>query len=160
VVLTTAFSTHGAHLVRMRVTNAYGLSSVASETINVVGPTVSLMQPFPVVRIAGAETVSGVRLRVLDVRQMPRGASIRLRCKGRGCPIKSARRVAASNTGRVRFRAFRRTLPFGVTLEILVSKAGEIGKYTRFAIRRGKLPERVDMCLDPAGVKPLVCPSS
>jgi hypothetical protein len=47
-----------------------------------------------------------------------------------------------------------------VTLEILVSKPGEIGKYTRFELRRGKLPERVDMCLDPAGIKPLVCPSS
>ena len=53
-----------------------------------------------------------------------------------------------------------RLLRFGVTLEILVSKAGQIGKYTRLAIRRGKLPERVDMCLDPAGLKPLVCPSS
>ena len=94
------------------------------------------------------------------MRQMPARASITLRCKGHGCPIKSARRVAGSNTGGVRFRAFKRTLRFGVTVEILVSKAGEIGKYTRFAIRRGKLPERVDMCLDPAGVKPLVCPSS
>jgi hypothetical protein len=47
-----------------------------------------------------------------------------------------------------------------VTLEIRVSKPGEIGKYTRFRLRRGRLPERVDMCLDPAGIKPLVCPSS
>ena len=159
-MLTTAFSTHGAHVVRMRVTNAYGLSSVATQTINVAGPTVSLMQPFPVVRIVGAETASGVRVRVLEVRQMPAGASITLRCKGHGCPIKSARRVAGSNTGRVRFRAFKRTLRFGVTVEILVSKAGKIGKYTRFAIRRGKRPERVDMCLGPAGVKPLACPLS
>jgi hypothetical protein len=60
----------------------------------------------------------------------------------------------------VEFRRFERSLRVGVTLEILVSKPGEIGKYTRFAIRRGKLPERVDMCLDSTGVKPLVCPSS
>ena len=60
----------------------------------------------------------------------------------------------------VEFRRFERSLRFGTTVEILVSKPGEIGKYTRFAIRRGKLPERVDMCLDPAGLKPLVCPSS
>jgi len=60
----------------------------------------------------------------------------------------------------IEFRRFERSLRFGVTLEILVSKPGQIGKYTRFAIRRGKLPARVDMCLDPAGVKPLVCPSS
>ena len=58
----------------------------------------------------------------------------------------------------VEFRGFERSLRFGVTLEVLVSKPGEIGKYTRFAIRRGKLPERVDMCLDLGGDKPIVCP--
>jgi Bacterial Ig-like domain len=135
----------------------------AAETINVVAPRVSLMQPFPVVRIVGIDTASGVKLRLLKVQQLPAGAWITVRCKGRGCPLKSARRVAVSNkrgVAPVEVPRFERSLRFGVTLEILVSKPGEIGKYTRFAIRRGKLPERLDMCLDPAGVKPLVCPSS
>jgi hypothetical protein len=162
-VLTTSFSTPGGHVVRLRVSNVYGLSSVATETINVASARASLMQPFPVVRIAGTETASGLKLRLLKVQQTPAGARITVRCKGRGCPIKSARRVAVSNKrgiAPVEFRVFERSLRFGVTLEIRVSKPGEIGKYTRFAIRRGKLPERVDMCLDTAGVKPLVCPSS
>jgi PKD domain len=161
--LTTSFSTPGGHPVRLRVTNAYGLSSVATETINVVGPRTSFMQPFPVVRIVGTETASGVKLRLLRVQQMPARARITVRCKGRGCPIKSARRIAVSKkrgVAPVEFRRFERFLRFGITLEILISKPGEIGKYTRFAIRRGKLPERLDMCLDPAGVRPLVCPSS
>ena len=45
-LLTTSFSSPGGHVVRLRVTNANGLSSDASETINVVGPTARLMQPF------------------------------------------------------------------------------------------------------------------
>jgi hypothetical protein len=162
-VLNTSFSTPGGHIVRLRVTDANGLSSVATETINVVGRRASLMQPFPVVRIVGTDTASGVKLRLLKVQQLPAGARITVRCKGRGCPIKSARRVAVSNKRRVApidFRSFERPLRFGITLEILISKPGEIGKYTRFAIRRGRLPERLDMCLDPAGVKPLACPSS
>jgi hypothetical protein len=170
-VLTTSFSAPGAHVVRLRVTDAKGVSSVATETINVLGPGASLqpfpgaslMQPFPVVRIAGTETASAVKLRLLKVQQTPTGARITVRCKGRGCPVKAARRVAVSNdrgVAPVEFRQFERTLRAGVTLEILVSMPGEIGKYTRFTIRRGKLPERVDMCLDPAGVRPLVCPSS
>ena len=162
-VLTTSFSSPGGHLVRLLVTNAYGLSSVASETINVVGPRLALMQPFPVVRIAGAETGSGVRLRLLRVQQAPAGARVTVRCRGRRCPLKSASRVAVSRAlqaSSLEFRAFERSLYFGVTLEILVSKPGEIGKYTRFELRRGKLPTRVDMCLDPAGIKPLPCPSS
>jgi hypothetical protein len=60
----------------------------------------------------------------------------------------------------VSFRAFERVLGVGVTLEILVSAPGEIGKYTRFTVRRGRLPLRVDMCLDVTGVKPIACPAS
>jgi hypothetical protein len=163
IVLTTAFSTPGGHLVRLLVTNAYGLSSVASETIRVVGPRVPLMQPFPVVRIAGTDTRRGVKLRLLRVQQAPAGARVTVRCRGRRCPVRSASRVTASRkqeASSLEFRAFERSLRFGVTLEIRVSKPGEIGKYTRFKLRRGRLPERVDMCLDPAGIKPLVCPSS
>jgi hypothetical protein len=161
-VLTTAFSTPGGHLVRLLVTNADGLSSVAGETIDVIGPRVPLMQPFPIVRLVGTETGSRIKLRLLQVQQAPAGARVTVRCRGRRCPVKFASRVAPSRkpqVSSVEFRVFERYLRFGVTLEILVSKPGEIGKYTRFELRRGKLPERVDMCLDPAGIKPLVCPS-
>jgi len=163
VLLTTSFSTPGGHLVRLRVTNASGLSSIATETINVVSATAPLMQPFPVVRIAGVETSFGVRLGALRVQQLPLGAKISVRCRGRGCPIKFASRLAKAGSRGVtpvEFPRFERGLRFGVVLEIMVSKAGEIGKYTRFVVRRGKLPERVDMCLNPAGELPFVCPSS
>jgi hypothetical protein len=162
-VFTTRFSTPGAHLVRLLVTNAYGLSSVAGGTIVVVSPTTPLMQPFPVVRIAGTETSSGIRLRLLAVQQAPAGSRITVRCKGRGCPVKSASRVAAAGRvglAPVEFRRFERTLRPGVTLEVRIAKAGVIGKYTRLVVRRGKLPERVDTCLAPAGVRPMACPSS
>jgi Bacterial Ig-like domain len=162
-VLATSFSAPGAHAVRLLVTNAYGLSSVATDTINVVGPRVYLMQPYPVVRIVGSETRSGVKLRLLQVQQLPAGARITVRCTGRRCPVRSASRVAASSkrpVPAVEFRVFERTLHVGVTLEILISAPGEIGKYTRFSIRRGRLPLRVDTCLDPTGVKPVACPAS
>ncbi|HWX97781.1 MAG TPA: PKD domain-containing protein [Solirubrobacteraceae bacterium] len=162
-VLNTSFPTPGGHVVRLLVTDANGFSSTATETINVVTPRLLLMQPFPVVRIAGTETSSGVRLRLLRVQQTPAGAKVTVRCRGRGCPVKSLKRFAVPGlrgVAPVDFRAFERRLRFGVTLEILVSKPGAIGKYTRFTVRRHKLPVRVDMCLDPAGINPLVCPSS
>jgi hypothetical protein len=162
-VLSTSFSTPGAHVVRLRVTNAAGLASVATETIDVVGRMSPLMQPFPVVRIAGSDDAAGVKLRLLRVQQMPAGARVTVRCKGRGCPFKSASRLAVSTklgVAPIEMRGFERSLPAGVTLEVLVSKPGEIGKFTRFRVRRGKLPERVDLCLNPAGGQPLVCPAS
>jgi len=162
-VLSTSFSTAGAHVVRLRVSNAAGLSSVATETIDVVGRATPLMQPFPVVRIAGSYDPRGVKLRLLRVQQMPAGARVTVRCKGDGCPLKSVSRLAVSrkqNVAPIEFKRFERSLPAGVSLEVLVSKPGEIGKYTRFKVRRAKLPERVDTCLDPAGAQPLACPAS
>ena len=123
-----------------------------------------LMQPFPIVRIAGSETSSGVHLSLLTA-QAPVGARVSVRCRGRGCPARSESRVAASRKSKagtvmVEFRRFERTLRAGVSLEVRVSEPGQIGKYTRFAVRRGGLPVRVDSCLGPAGVKPIACPSS
>jgi hypothetical protein len=162
-VFTTSFSTPGPHVVRLQATNAAGLSSVASQTIDVTGRRTPLMQPFPVVRIAGSYDAAGVKLRLLRVQQMPAGARVTVRCKGRGCPFKSASRLSVSTkqgVAPIELKGFERSLPAGVTLEVLISKPGEIGKYTRFKVRRAKLPERSDACLNPAGTQPLVCPSS
>jgi hypothetical protein len=148
--------------VQLRVTDAGGLSSVAAETIAVSSPAPTLMQPFPIVRIASTDTPSGVKLRLLSV-QAPEGARITIKCKGHGCPARSQTRIATprkARAGPVAFPRFERSLAAGLILEIRVSRYGEIGKYTRFVIRHGRLPQRVDTCLDPSGIRPMVCPSS
>jgi hypothetical protein len=162
-VVTTSFATPGAHVVQLRVTAGDGLASTAIETIHVSSAPLVLMQPFPVVRIAGSETGSGVSLRLLTA-QAPPGARITVTCKGRGCPTRSESRVAVASRRRggatvVEFRRFERRLAAGVVLEIRIFKSGEIGKFTRFVVRHGKLPERGDSCLGPAGGKPIVCPA-
>jgi hypothetical protein len=161
-VATTSFTTAGAHVVRLRVTAADGQSNVASRTISVTSPEPTLMEPFPVVRIAGTDGAFGVKIRLLSV-QAPAGAQITIRCKGHGCPVTFARQVARSSrrgSTTIAFPRFERQLPPGVKLIVRVYVAGEIGKYTRFVVRRGKLPKRVDTCLDPAGVNPMACPST
>jgi hypothetical protein len=163
-VISISFSTPGSHVVRLRVTDAKGLSSIAVKTIEVASPPLTLMQPFPIVRIAGSDTSSGVKLSLLTV-QAPTGARVTAQCRGRGCPVKSESRLAASSKNRagtvlLTFRRFERPLRAGVILEIRVSKPGEIGKYTSFAIRRNKLPARVDACIGPTNPKPFPCPAS
>ena len=164
--MTTSFSVPGAHVVRLRVSDGNGLSSVAGETIPVAVARLALMRPFPIVRIAGSETSNGVRLTTLTV-QAPPGARVTVSCQGRGCPARSESRVAVSpvrgraiGTVPVTFRRFEHALRARVILRIRVSKPGEIGKYTRFIVRRRLLPERLDTCLDPGGFKPMACPSS
>jgi hypothetical protein len=165
-LFTTSFATPGNHVVQLRVTNALGLSTVATQTVPVRARPLVLMQPFPIVRIAGSETVNGVKISLLAV-QAPVGAQVSVNCRGRGCHPKSESRMAVASARKSRsgvvllaFRPFEHSLSAGAVLRIRVSKPGEIGKYTSFAIRRGKLPARIDACLWPGNDKPIPCPAS
>lgn len=158
---TVSFATPGKHAVELRVSDANGLSDVASQLIEVSYP---LMQPFPVVRIAGTRSGGLVRLHVLTVRA-PRGATVSVACSGGGCPTRSQTLVVprAKSTAVLApvlaFPRFERALPAGVALTIRISHPGQIGKYTRFAVRKGKLPVRTDACLSSTEVKPVPCTS-
>jgi hypothetical protein len=135
-----------------------GVASVAARP-----PSHLLMAPFPVVRIAGVALPGGLKLRLLKVQQAPAGALVRVRCRGRGCPPATVRRMTVAGPHGVRamvFGSFERYLRPGAMLQVFISKPGEIGKYTRLRVRRGKLPDRLDLCLDPTGVKPLACPAA
>ncbi len=116
-----------------------------------------LMKPFPIVRLAGAAIANGARIRLLSVRA-PAGAQVVVRCRGRRCP--APRLAKASGRGPVRFPTLARFLPAGSTLTILVRRAGEIGKYTHFRIRRAQAPQRRDGCLPPNATKAVKCPSA
>lgn len=159
---TATFATPASHQARLRVTAADHLSSIVVETIHMSTPPPGVLLPFPLVRIVGTDFRSRVRLRLLAV-EAPAKSRITVSCRGHGCPAKSVGRTAASRPGRLiwtRFRQFERFLSAGLTLEVRVSRGGEIGAYTRFVIRRLRLPLRVDSCLDPAGIRPIACPAS
>lgn len=162
--LTSSFATPGPHVVQLQVTDAAGGRSVVAETITVSAAPVPLMQPFPVVHMAGSYSSRGAKISVLSV-LAPVGARVVITCHGSHCPAKSLAFVAAagaknkSGTVLITFRRFERSLRAGVVLEIWVSAHGEIGKFTRFTIHRGKSPSRADECLNPAGTTPIVCPS-
>jgi hypothetical protein len=161
-VATATFATPASHQARLRVTAADHLSSIAVETIHMSAPPPGVLLPFPLVRIVGTDFRSRVRLTLLAV-QAPARSRITVSCRGRSCPARSVGRIAASLRGRLiwtRFRVFQRSLSAPLTLEIRVSRNGEIGAYTRFAVRRVRLPLRVDSCLDPAGIRPIACPAS
>jgi hypothetical protein len=58
----------------------------------------------------------------------------------------------------VRFAQFERRLRAGIRLEIFVRQPRRIGKYTRFLVRAGEPPKRVDRCLFPGVQRPKACP--
>jgi hypothetical protein len=159
-----SFATPGSHVVRLRVSTADALSSVAAETITMTEPPKSagVLYPFPTVSIRGWIFPSRVKISHLAVRA-PGGASIAVTCRHARCPARAVRRLAPSKAGDVAwvsFRQFERVLHAGAILEIRVSRPGKIGEYTRFHVRRRKLPVRSDSCLGLAGIEPIACPRS
>lgn len=166
-LLTTSFSTPGAHAVRLRVTDAAGGASTATETVPVKALPSVPMSPFPIVRIAGSLTARGARIKLLTV-QAPLSALVTIRCRGHGCRTKSESRSAIVSSkskqkpGAVllSFGRFERSYGARAELEISVVKAGQIGKYTTLVIRKHKAPVRTDACLLAIGGKPFPCTSS
>ena len=109
------------------------------------------------VRIRGMVYAERVRVRLLSITSM-RGAQVRVRCAGRGCPFRSAT-VRVRATGRtVRIRRLERSLRPGTVIRVTVTQAGRLGKYTRFRIRRGAAPERRDSCVRHGSTRPVRCP--
>jgi plastocyanin len=144
---------------------AVGASPLGVQTQRAIYP---LMSPFPVVRIAGRTSGRGARIRRLSI-DAPPGASVSVRCKGRGCPFKQAKQTVSMRVraGRglpptriTRIRRLEgRTLRTGAILKVLVTRPDAVGKYTRFRIRRNKPPVRSDSCLVPFNTQPVPCPA-
>ncbi len=124
-------------------------------------PASQALSPFPVVRLAGTVARRGVRVRLFTV-YAPLSATVAIHCRGRGCPF--ARRgpsfVTRANATGPNADAGRtltierfggRLLRAGTTLRIFVMHPTRIGKYTRFVIRSGRPPSRVDRCLKRQG---------
>jgi hypothetical protein len=115
-----------------------------------------MLSPFPIVRLVGSVTDVGTQIDLLTVRA-PKGARATIRCRGRGCPV-SRRAKKVVGRAPVRFDAFKRALPAGVVLEVLVDRGGSIGKFTRFKLRQNRRPQRADGCLWPHTTRMAPCP--
>jgi hypothetical protein len=168
------FPAPGMYAVGLEVMDLDGAISTSTQLVNVHLPDTGsrngrqqlhLMSPFPVVRISGRVSSKGARIKHLTIRA-PFGATVMIRCRGRGCPFRRKNQTLAlagaktpSKTVRVK-KLEHRLLRSGTTLKILITRQGEIGKYTRFKIVNGKVPIRTDLCLAPGSTKPQECPST
>ena len=173
-VATRRFSTAGARQVTLRVRDDMGASATVSRTLTVHPPAASspaasspslstpgasppprLLSPFPVVRLVGSLAPGGAIVRMLSVRA-PAGALALVRCSGPGCPVKRVKKVTGKAP--LRFGVLERRLLAGVVLEVFVRSGDRIGKFTRFKIRRNRIPKRTDACLRPGTMRRTACP--
>jgi hypothetical protein len=86
------------------------------------------------------------RVKRLALRGVPRGTTVRISCRGDGCPF--ARRARRAPRGRVSLRRpfNNRPLRPGTIVALRLSMPG-VGRYRiRFRMRAGALPRRTDYC--------------
>jgi hypothetical protein len=108
-----------------------------------------------------AKTKGGLaRFRRLWVARAPEGATVELRCRGKGCTFARRRQIAPPGTSKISFTSALRKakLRRGALLEIWVTRSGMRGKVVRLRVgRRGKVTG-VTLCVLPGSKTPTGCP--
>ena len=120
--------------------------------------TVRKMRPFPKVVVTGRLARGLTFISGLVIRRGPRGASVSVRCRGRGCPRGGGFRGKLNRRGELRLKRYQRIYGPGATVEIRVTKRGTIGKFTRLRVRARSVPSRRDACLKPGATNFSRCP--
>jgi PKD repeat protein len=139
----------GSKTVRLEVTDNAGVTAVRQLVLNVdprPKAKAGALSPPPFIRFEGLVLRNGAQVRKLAVRA-PKGSLISVLCKGKGCSVKQRRKRSKGRA--VRFKTYERFLRAGVRLDIYMRKANTVGAFTRYKIRAGKGPVRVDRCLPP-----------
>ncbi len=153
------FPAAGLHTVRLRVVDVFGRVSTTATTFNVLAPNVdppAKLRPWPKIRIVGFAGVSRIRVDLLTVSRLRKGATVKVRCSGKGCPRRKAVSTRA-NDGLVRLRWLERRLRPGTRLYFAITYPGKIGRYTRILLRKRKEPTRRTQCLWPGEPKARTC---
>jgi hypothetical protein len=163
-----SFSVPGRYTIGLQVEDTGGAVDVATTTLDVsaasalaAAGTPRPLFPFPVVRLSGTIRKSGIRVRRLTI-DAPAGSLTAVRCRGRECPFTWRRysHPAVVPPRAVRVRALDgRALRAGVKLQVYVTRAGALGRYTSFTIRGRHSPERRDRCLVSLSRRPVRCPA-
>jgi PKD repeat protein len=166
VTALVALPAPGVYSFGLIVRDRNGALSSARLNLTVAERPPELLASAAVVRVSADIRRRGTRIRELAV-SAPDGATVTVRCRGRGCPFRKLTRTArasarvdarSSRTVQIR-RLRRRLLRPGAVLQIWVTKPDAIGRYTRFRIRAGKPPSRVDRCVPPGLTRPVRCPT-
>jgi hypothetical protein len=122
------------------------VSPVTQPTVGVITSTVS--NQWVVTSKYGMLT----RLVINDVQS---GASVRITCRGKGCPFK-ARTFSRDKRGQaVVTKVFaKKRLKIGTVLEVRITKPGAIGRVVTFTLKKRTVPRPVVRCLPVGATKP------
>ncbi len=115
-------------------------------------PAPPISMPFSFARL-----VPKTALTFLQVKSIPKGSTLTVRCKGKGCPVRKRFRKRNAKKNVTLRTFFPKSYPAGTTIEARVSKTGSVTAIRRTIFRKAKRPISAKLCLPPGAKKPRKC---
>jgi hypothetical protein len=130
-----------------------GNGSAATTTYTVrPRPAPAISMPFSFARL-----VPKTALVFLQVKSIPKGSTLTVTCKGKGCPVKKRFRKRNAKKNVTLRTFFPKSYPPGTLIEARVSKRGSVTAIRRTIFRNNKRPISAKRCLPPGAKKPRKC---
>jgi hypothetical protein len=143
----------GSKLFTVNSSDNSGNAAAATTTYTVrprPAPLVSM--PFVFARF-----VPKTALTFIQVKSIPKGSTLTVRCKGKKCPVRKTFKKANAKKNVTLKTFFPKSYPPGTMLEARVSKTGSVTAIRRTMFRKNKRPISAKLCLPPGEKKPKKC---
>ncbi|HEY8501143.1 MAG TPA: hypothetical protein VIL21_00520, partial [Solirubrobacterales bacterium] len=143
-------------------------SAEATVSLDVQSPPVPLAPKPPLTNAIKANwkaSKTHTTVKSLTVAALTTDLSLRVSCKGRGCPFRTKTIVKKAGTQNLtqlfnftkkvngKKRKVVSKLAVGAVVEVQVNAPDQIGKAVRYTMRKGKQPAATTLCTPPGSVK-------
>jgi hypothetical protein len=133
VVVSSRKLKKGTHAVRLRVTDSKGATSVSTREVKVARRP--LDQPPDVTKTLGyARRSWGIQVVALYVK-VPARTTVKVTCKGRGCPHGRFVKRSTKKPTQLRFSRFRGLIKAGAKITVISYRHGSIAEYFTYTVR-------------------------
>lgn len=157
-VVATSKLKKGTRPIHLRVTDSRGAAVTSTQQVKVAAKP---PKPAPdVTKTLGyARRDWGLQVVVLIVR-VPKQTTVKVRCKGKGCPRASFTKRSRKKPAQLTFGAMKGSLRAGATITVISSRTGSIAEYFTYKVRGDhKRPLKIKRCKAPGAKKFIRCAS-
>ena len=142
----------GTHPVRLRVTDSKGATNTITQQIK-VGAKPYTSPPDVISTLGYARRSWGIQVVALYV-SVPARTTVKVTCKGRGCPHGTFVKRSKKKSTQLRFTRFRGFVKAGAKITVISSRNGSIAEYFTWTVRGDhKEPLKRKRCKAPGAKK-------
>jgi YD repeat-containing protein len=157
-VVATSKLKKGTRPIHLRVTDSRGAAVSSTQQVK-VAPKPPKQAPDVTKTLGYARRDWGLQVVVLIVR-VPKQTTVKVQCKGRGCPRPSFTKRSKKKPAQLTFSGLKGSLRAGATITVISSRTGSIAEYFTYKVRGDhKRPVKIKRCRAPGAKKFIRCAS-